>query len=239
VRVAILSTWLLLISLKFAIASRLPKIPDRTYLDCYLLLSYGAMSCLVLYSCLQKYLGPYLQARMSCVVLDPSGASGRDGSESIFDVDTNAWDSSAESGEEAILLSNSSGPDITKPCILNYSHPMEAIWLWGLSLIDNLSDAYVMLFSACVWTAWHVAARSLYKFDISSNEMWSEYHRMKRELAELNAKKLVKKKLMQQVLMTTVRSPSLQSRVSTDIITGRSMDDNAEDDEANIMDQVY
>lgn len=49
-------TWLLLISLKFVIADRIPKIAYLTILDSYLLYSYAFMMLLVVHACVQKKL---------------------------------------------------------------------------------------------------------------------------------------------------------------------------------------
>jgi hypothetical protein len=51
-----LRTWLLLISLKFVIADRIPKIAYLTILDGYLLYSYFFMVILVIHACAQKQL---------------------------------------------------------------------------------------------------------------------------------------------------------------------------------------
>ena len=61
------STWLLLISLKFIIADRIPKIAYLTALDWYLLYSYCVMMLLVAHTCLQKQIKEAIQATWDTV----------------------------------------------------------------------------------------------------------------------------------------------------------------------------
>lgn len=196
-------TWLLLISLKFTIAGRLPKISYHTYLDYYLLASYGVMTCLMLYTCLQKYARQYLQAHLVCTPIDSAATDEISGG--------------------IVILSNS--PEKSNcSLVFIYTNLIEKFWLYGLNWFETLGELHVMVFSVCLWTAWHVAVQQWYKFDISSNETWSEYHKMKRQLAELNAKRIFKKSRLRQVI-ATVRSLSFQSSDDDTVVSAEEEGD--------------
>ena len=54
-----LRTWLLLISIKFVVADRLPKIAYLTFLDLYMIISYVFMLALIGHTCVIGYLHGY------------------------------------------------------------------------------------------------------------------------------------------------------------------------------------